>query len=135
MKKIMIPKTIEESGEYISIERIEQYIENAGKAPSIKEQLIMKAYEITKRTKLLYETDEVAVLYSKDETGVYLSCFNKTTEAISLEIPLITMDLEGNYIAYCVLTAEEIGILNHTLVLHIPSGSILLVKLIKKEKK
>ena len=135
MKRIIIPKTIEGFDEQIGIERIENYIENAGKAPSIKEQLIMKAYEITKRTKLLYETDEVAVLYSKDETGVYLSCFNKTTQDISLEIPLITMHLEGNHIAYCVLTAEEIGILDHTLVLHIPDGSILLVKLIKKEKK
>ena len=84
MRKIVIPKTIGGSDQHISIEKIENYFENAKKAPSIKEQLIVKAYEITKKTKLLYESDEVAVLYSKDETGTYLSCFNKTASAMSL---------------------------------------------------
>jgi len=135
MKRIRIPETVEISNDNISIEKIEKYVENAGKAPSIKEQLIIKAYEITKKTKLLYETDEVAVLYSKDETGIYLSCFNKTTAGLTLEIPLAAMQVEGGHIAYCVLTAEEISILDNSLVLQIPDGSVLLVKLIKKEKK
>lgn len=135
MKEIIIPKTVEISDDNISIERIENYFENAGKAPSIKEQLIIKAYEITQKTKLLYETDEVAVLYSKDETGTYLSCFNKTTAGISLEIPLSALHLEGAYIAYCVLTAEEISILDNNLVLQVPDGSVLLVKLIKQKEK
>lgn len=132
MKKIIIPKVIEISDNNISIEKIENYFENAGKAPSIKEQLIIKAYEITQKTKLLYETDEIAALYSKDETGTYLSCFNKTSTQISLELPLSALHLEGEHIAYCVLTAEEIGILDNNLVLQIPDGSVLLVKLIKQ---
>lgn len=135
MKTIIIPETIEISDDNISIEKIENYFENVGKAPSIKEQLIVKAYEITKKTKLLYESDEVAVLYSKDETGTYLSCFNKTTTAMSLEIPLSVMHLEEEHLAYCVLTAEEIGILDNNLVLQIPDSSVLLVKLIKKQEK
>lgn len=133
MKKIIIPKIVEISDDNISIEKIENYFENAGKAPSIKEQLIIKAYEITQKTKLLYETDEVAVLYSKDETGTYLSCFNKTTAGISLEIPLSALHLEGAYIAYCVLTAEEISILDDHLALQVPDESVLLVKLIKQK--
>lgn len=131
MKRIIIPKTIEEPDDNISIEKIENYFDYVGKAPSIKEQLIVKAYEITQKTKLLYESDEVAVLYSKDETGTYLSCFNKTATAIDLEIPLSAMHLEGECMAYCVLTAEEISILDNDLVLQIPDGSVLLVKLIK----
>ncbi|MBU3803778.1 MAG: hypothetical protein H9872_03335 [Candidatus Cellulosilyticum pullistercoris] len=134
MRKIVIPKTIGGSDQHISIEKIENYFENAKKAPSIKEQLIVKAYEITKKTKLLYESDEVAVLYSKDETGTYLSCFNKTASAMSLEIPLSAMHLEGAHIAYCVLTAEEISILDDNLVLQVPDGSVLLVKLIKQKE-
>ncbi len=133
MKRIMIPETVEISDDNVSIERMGKYFENAGKAPSIKEQLIVKAYEITNKTKLLYETDEVAVLYSNDETGIYLSCFNKTTGGVTLEIPLSAMHLEEEHIAYCVLTAEEISILDNSLVLQIPDGSVLLVKLIKQK--
>lgn len=132
MKKIVIPKTVEVADSNISIERIENYFEDGGKAPSIKEQLIIRAYEITQKTKLLYETSEVAVLYSKDETGTYLSCFNKVNTEMNLEIPLSALHLEGQHRAYCVLTAEEIRILEDTLELQIPDGSVLLVKLIQQ---
>ena len=50
MKRIIIPKTIEEPDDNISIEKIENYFDYVGKAPSIKEQLIVKAYEITQKT-------------------------------------------------------------------------------------
>lgn len=131
MKKITIPKVLELSGKKVYKEQVETYFMKAGKAPSIKEQLVLKAFEITEETKVLFESEEVTLLYSEDHTGVYLSCFNKTQEEVSLELPLSAIHLTGNYTAYCVLTAEELGLLNDTLKLQIPDSGILLVKLTK----
>lgn len=131
MKKIMIPKTAESTHECVTIQRVETYFEDGGKAPSIKEQLILKAYEITDETRVLYESEDLAILYSEDYTGIYLSCFNKTNEDMIIDIPLFIMSLKKEYRAYCVLTSEEIGILNDTLMLQIPDGGVLLVKLVE----
>ena len=71
------------------------------------------------------------MLYSEDSTGIYLSCFNRSDEEMAVDIPLSIMDLKKEYRAYCVLTSEEIGILNDVLMLQIPDGGVLLVKLIE----
>lgn len=131
MKKITIPKTAEDTKRCVTMQQIENYFEDGGKAPSIKEQLIAKAYEITEETKILYDSEEVAILYSEDPTGIYLSCFNKMEEEMAIDIPLSIMNLDKEYRAYCVLTSEEIGILNDILMLQIPDGGVLLVKLIE----
>lgn len=131
MKRIIVPKTLEISGKKVSQKDVEAYFEKGGKAPSIKEQLVLKAFEITEETKVLFESEEVILLYSQDQTGTYLSCFNKTNEQVDLELPLSAMNLQESYMAYCVLTAEELGILKDILVLVIPDGGVLLVKLTK----
>ena len=131
MKKIIIPKTAECTQKCVTKQQIETYFEDGGKAPSIKEQLIVKAYEITEETKVIYESKELVVLYSEDSTGIYLSCFNRSDEEMAVDIPLSIMDLKKEYRAYCVLTSEEIGILNDVLMLQIPDGGVLLVKLIE----
>ena len=131
MKKITIPKTAENAKRCVTMQQIEDYFKDGGKAPSIKEQLIAKAYEITEETKVLYDSEEVAILYSEDPTGIYLSCFNKMGEELVIDIPLSIMNLEKTYRAYCVLTSKEIGVLNNTLMLQIPDGGVLLVKLIE----
>lgn len=130
MKKIIIPEHIRCTQECVTKQQIEVYFEDGGKAPSIKEQLIVKAFEITDRTRVLYESEEVALLYSEDQTGIYLSCFNKTDEEVAIEIPMAILELKQEYRAYCVLTSEEIGILNEEMMLQIPDGGVLLVKLI-----
>lgn len=132
MKNIIVPKEAVVIRNNITEQEIEDIFKAGGKAPSIKEQLILKAFEITQDTKVFFETDEVILLYSSDETGTYLSCFNKTLEAMSVEIPLSAMHLGGKYIAYCVLTSEEISV-DNTLSLQIPEGGVLLVKLLKEE--
>lgn len=131
MKKVIVPKTFEIAGRKVTKEEVEAYFEKAGKAPSIKEQLVLKAFEITQETRVFFESEEVILLYSDDQTGIYLSCFNKTREEVSLEIPLSALRLEEDYTAYCVLTAEELGILKETLTLMIPDSGVLLVKLTK----
>nr|WP_302596826.1 hypothetical protein [uncultured Cellulosilyticum sp.] len=132
MKKIIVPKEATVVRDKITEKEIEAFFKAGGKAPSIKEQLILKAFEITEDTKVFFETDEVILLYSSDQTGTYLSCFNKTADTISIEIPISAMNLVGKYIAYCVLTAEEISV-DNTLSLQIPDGGILLVKLLKED--
>lgn len=129
MKNIIVPKEAKVIRNNITQSEIEEIFKAGGKAPSIKEQLILKAFEITEDTKVFFETDEAVLLYSSDQTGTYLSCFNKTGDAMSVEIPLSAMNLEGKYIAYCVLTAEEISA-DNTLSLQIPDGGVLLVKLL-----
>lgn len=131
MKKVFVPKTLEVIGKKVSKEQVETYFETAGKAPSIKEQLVLKAFEITGETRILFESEEVILLYSQDQTGIYLSCFNKTREEVNLELPLSVLGIEQDYTAYCVLTAEELGILKETLTLIIPDSGVLLVKLTK----
>lgn len=131
MKKIMIPKTAEHTKKNVTMQQIETYFEDGGKAPSIKEQLIVKAFEITEETKVLFESDELVILYSEDQTGIYLSCFNRVSEEVVIDIPLSVMELEKEYRAYCVLTSEEIGILNDVLMLQVPDGGVLLVKLVE----
>ena len=135
MKKIIIPKTAEfaqkDQAKYVSLAQLETYFEDGGKAPSIKERLITRAFEITKETRILFESEEVVLLYSEDETGIYLSCFNRTNDELALDIPLSIMNLQKEYRSYCVLTTEEIGILNDILMLQIPDGGVLLVKLIE----
>ncbi|MBE6022048.1 MAG: hypothetical protein E7231_02290 [Cellulosilyticum sp.] len=131
MKKIIIPKVLEGAQECVTMSQIEAYFEDGGKAPSIKEQLVAKAYEITEATKILFESEELVVLYSEDATGIYLSCFNRLNEEMVIDIPLSVMNIKDEYRAYCVLTSKEIGILNETLMLQIPEGGTLLVKLIK----
>ena len=71
------------------------------------------------------------VLYSEDQTGIYLSCFNRLSEEMVIDIPLSVMNVTKEYRAYCVLTSEEIGILNDILMLQVPDGGVLLVKLIE----
>lgn len=136
MKKIIIPKTIEGAQhgavqKRVDKQQIEMYFEDGGKAPSIKEDLILRAYEITEETKVLYETEDLVILYSEDHTGIYLSCFNRTTEEIVIDILTSILNLKKAYRAYCVLTSEEIGILNDILMLQIPDGGVLLVKLVE----
>ena len=62
MKKIIIPETVKCTQECVTKQQIEVYFEDGGKAPSIKEQLILKAFEITDRTKILYESEEVGLI-------------------------------------------------------------------------
>lgn len=135
MKKIIIPKTAEfaqkNEAQCVTLKQIEAYFEDGGKAPSIKERLITRAFEITKETRILFESEEVVLLYSEDETGIYLSCFNRTSDELALDIPLSIMNLQKEYRSYCVLTTEEIGILNDILMLQIPDGGVLLVKLVE----
>ncbi len=135
MKKIIIPKTAEfaqkDKAQCVTQKQIETYFEDGGKAPSIKERLIIRAFEITDETRVLFESEEVVLLYSEDETGIYLSCFNRTNDELALDIPLSIMNLQKEYRSYCVLTTEEIGILNDILMLQIPDGGVLLVKLIE----
>ena len=132
MKNVIVPNEVKVIRNNITQTEIKTYFQAGRKAPSIKEQLIMKAFEITEDTKVFFETDEVILLYSSDQTGTYLSCFNKTAETVNVTIPLSAMNLEGKYIAFCVLTAEKISV-DHTLNLQIPDGSILLVKLVAEE--
>lgn len=134
MKRVVIPKALEVIERKVDKNQIEGFFKKATKAPSIKEQLILKTFEITEETKVLFESEEVVLLYSEDHTGVYLSCFNKMQEEVALHLPLEAMKLEDKYVAYCVLTAEEVDILKATLNLNIPSSGILLVKLTKIEK-
>ena len=129
MIHITLPKTLAIVEGRINKEELEANFEKRGKYPSIKEQLILKAYEITDTTKMVYDSKELTVLSSEDQTGTYLSCFNKTEEEIRLEIPLSALALEEKYSAYCVLTAEEIDISEDILRLMIPDEGILLVKL------
>lgn len=129
MKKVSIPAQPSYVEKSVNQDKIKAYFEKGGKAPSIKEQLILKAYEITDTTKVFYESEDVILLYSTDEAGTFLSCFNKTQEHILLELPLATLHLTGEYSAYCVLTAESICVLNETLNLQIPDSGVLLVKL------
>lgn len=134
VKKIIVPKTAKCTGVTVDSKQIEAYFEDGGKAPSIKEQLILKAYEITNQTQLLYECEEAVLLYSEDATGIYLSCFNKTAEELAIDIPLSIMDLKKEYTAYCVLTCEKIGILNDELDIQIPDGGVLLIKLVEAKE-
>ena len=135
VKKIIIPKTAEfaqkNEAQCVTLKQIEAYFEDGGKAPSIKERLITRAFEITKETRILFESQDVVLLYSEDETGIYLSCFNRTSDELALDIPLSIMNLQKEYRSYCVLTTEEIGILNDILMLQIPDGGVLLVKLVE----
>lgn len=130
MEKIVLPREIKGIGSSVSKGEVLGYFEKSGKHPSIKEQLILKAYDMAENTKVIYESENITVLSSYDQTGTYLSCFNKMGVEVSLEIPLLAVGLLGNYIAYCVLTGQEIGILEDTLVLQIPEQGILLVKLL-----
>ncbi|WP_054742283.1 hypothetical protein [Cellulosilyticum ruminicola] len=132
MKTIIVPKVASIIRDNVTTQEIEEYFKAGGKAPSIKEQLILKAFEITQDTKMFFETEDVILLYSSDKTGTYLSCFNKKAEETSVEIPLSAMKLEGKYIAYCVLTSEEISV-DDVLSLQIPDGGVLLVKLLKED--
>lgn len=131
MRRVIVPTTLEMSGKTVNKQQVEAFFEKAGKAPSIKEQLVLKAFEITEETRILFESEEIILLYSDDNTGIYLSCFNKTREEVSLELPLSALGIKEDYTAYCVLTAEELGILKDTLNLQIPDSGILLVKLTK----
>ncbi len=130
MKNIVVPREATIIRNNITEKEIADFFKASGKAPSIKEQLILKAFEITEDTKVFFETDEVILLYSSDQTGTYLSCFNKTANTVYVDIPLSAMQLEGKYIAYCVLTAEELSV-DDTLSLQIPDGGVLLIKLLK----
>ena len=129
MIDIQLPKTPIAAEGHINQEELEAIFNKAGKCPSIKEQLFLKAYEITDTTKMIYDSKHLTILSSQDQTGTYLSCFNKTQEEIKLKIPLLALTLEKKYNAYCVLTAEAIDISDDTLKLRIPDEGLLLVKL------
>ena len=132
MTHIQLPEILPTLQHDINREELKAIFEEGGKYPSIKEKLILKAHEITDHTKLVYDSKELAVLCSNDSTGVYLSCFNKTEEEIKLEVPLTALELSGKHSAYCVLTAEELIVLDERLTLFIPDLGILLVKLTKQ---
>lgn len=134
MKKIIVPKQLQELDKTVSKKDVDAYFKVSKETPSIKEQLVYKAFEITKETKVLFETEEVTLLYSKDSTGIYLSCFSKIKEDVLVEVPLSAMSLEGKYKAYCVLTAEELSITDEMLNMQVPSSGVLLVKLTKISK-
>ena len=129
MIHIQLPETLQIVEGNINREELKAIFEKGGKYPSIKEQLILKAHEITETTRIVYDSKALTVLSGKDQTGMYLSCFNKTEEDITLEVPLATLDLKEEQNAYCVLTAEELVILDKKLTLLIPDEEILLVKL------
>lgn len=130
MMYIQLPSILEVVDSHINKEELTAIFERGGKYPSIKEQLILKAYEISDATKMIYDSAEMTILSSEDQTGKYLSLFNKTKEDIKLELPLSALALEEKCSAYCVLTAEEIDVSEDVLKLMIPDGGILLVKLI-----
>lgn len=129
MIHIQLPSTLEVVDSHINKEELRAIFERGGKYPAIKEQLILKAYEISDATKMIYDSKEVTILSSEDQTGKYLSFFNKIEEEIKLELPLSALELEEKCSAYCVLTAEEIDVSEDLLRLMIPDGGILLVKL------
>ncbi len=126
---IKIEKDIELKDKLIDRKVLEEIFEKGGKYPAIKEQLVLKAHEITTKTKLIYECEEVSVFLGEDKTGHYLSCFNKTSEEVILELPLEVLQLNHPQNAYCVLTATELAVVDDKLVLNIPDEGILLVKL------
>lgn len=127
---IELPSILDVVDSHINKEELAAIFERGGKYPSIKEQLILKAYEISDTTKMIYDSKEITILSSEDQTGKYLSFFNKTREDIQLELPLSALALKEKCSAYCVLTAEEIDVSEDLLRLLIPDGGILLVKLI-----
>lgn len=129
MIHIQLPETLKIVDSHINKEELTAIFEKGGKYPSIKEQLILKAYEISNTTKMIYDSKELTILSSEDETGKYLSLFNKIEEEIRLELPLSALELEEKCSAYCVLTAEDIDVSEELLRLLIPAEGILLVKL------
>lgn len=130
MKKIELPREVKGVARKINKDELIEYLSHGASAPSIKEQLILTAYDIADKTKVFYESETLIVLSSYDQTGTYLSCINKIDTEISVEIPLVAMGLLGHYIAYCVLTGEEIGILDDTLVVQVQPEGMLLIKLL-----
>ncbi len=129
MIHIQLPETLTIVDSHINKEELTAIFEKGGKYPSIKEQLILKAHEISNTTKMIYDSKELTILSSEDETGKYLSLFNKIEEEIRLELPLSALELEEKCSAYCVLTAEDIDVSEEVLRLLIPAEGILLVKL------
>ena len=130
---IKLPKGTKSENRIINRQELEAIFEKGGKYPSIKEQLVLKAHEITTKTKVVYESKEVDIFIGEDQTGHYLSCFNKIDEEIVLELPLEVLDMTKQQSAYCVLTATNLVIIDDTLTLTIPDQGILLVKLSEEE--
>ncbi len=130
---IKLPDNIEQRDRTINREELEAIFEKGGKYPSIKEQLVLKAHEITSKTKVIYDSDELSIFIGADQTGHYLSCFNKTNEEIELELPLKALNINNSQSAYCVLTATNLVVIDNMLTLNIPDQGILLVKLSDEE--
>ena len=130
---IKLPENIEQQERIINRQELEQIFEKGGKYPSIKEQLVLKAHEITTKTRVIYDSNELSIFIGQDQTGHYLSCFNKTNEEIELELPLKALNITNGQNAYCVLTATDLVVLDSILTLNIPDEGILLVKLTDEE--
>ena len=130
---IKLTEDIRQQDRLINRQELESIFEKGGKYPSIKEQLVLKAHEITTKTKVIYDSDELSIFIGQDQTGHYLSCFNKTNEEIELELPLKALNIQKEQNAYCVLTATDLIVLDKVLNLNIPDEGILLVKLTDEE--
>lgn len=130
----MIPKQIQSLEYKVDKEKLKAYLKGVGKIPIIKEELILKAYDMTEVTKVLYDTEEIIILYSKDETGVFISIFNKVQESLQVTFPLSALGLTGDFTAYCVLTAQDLCVLNGEMNLQLPEAGVLLIKLMPYER-
>lgn len=130
---IKLTEDIQQEDRLINRQELEAIFEKGGKYPAIKEQLVLKAHEITAKTKVIYDSEELSIFIGQDQTGHYLSCFNKTSEEMQVELPLKALSIEKEQNAYCVLTATDLVILDKVLTLNIPDEGILLVKLTDEE--
>lgn len=131
MIKIILPEESNALATTITEVELKACLQVAQNRPSIKENLTLKMYEIADDTKKLYDTDLITVVQAEDRTGTYLCCVNKSKEDITLQATLSSLALEGNYTAYCILSREEIGVINSTMSLIIPALNVILVKLNK----
>ena len=133
MKTITLPEDLGEKATNISIEELKLNLKQAENRPSIKEQLILKMYEIADKTKKLYDTDEITVLKGIDHTGIYLCCINKTNTEITLVAPLVNLGLDGKCSGYCVLNGEDIKVASEKVELKISALDAVLAKLTEVE--
>lgn len=134
MKNIELPDNMRQKSTDVNIEDLRKYLKQAENRPAIKERLILTMYEITENVKLLYNSDDVAVLDSEDQTGNYLCCINKSDEDINLTLSLPSLGLTKEYTAYCVLNGEDIEVSKKTFKLRIPSLNAILVKMTPVEE-
>lgn len=133
MKTITLPEDLGKKATNISMEELKSALKQAENRPSIKEQLILKMYEIADKTKKLYDTPEITVLIGIDRTGTYLCCINKTDTELSLVAPLVNLGLDGKCSGYCVLNGEDIKVESEVVELRISALDAVLAKLTEAE--